>query len=52
MTMKRKERDSKMKSILTFSKWTKINVQIRIVKNTLTDEIFCLDKKYLSSQIK
>jgi hypothetical protein len=37
-----------MKSILTFSKWTKINVQNRIVKNTLTDENICLDKKYLS----
>ena len=48
MTMKRKERDSKMKSILTFSKWTKINVQKWIVKNTLTHENNCLDKKYLS----
>jgi hypothetical protein len=30
----------------------KKNVQNGIVKNTLTDEKFCLDKKKLSSQIK
>ena len=41
-----------MKSILTFSKWTKINVQKWVAKNTLTDKKFCLDKKKLSSQIK
>jgi hypothetical protein len=41
-----------MKSILTFQKWTKINVQNRHVKNTLTDEIFCLENENLSSQMK
>jgi hypothetical protein len=41
-----------MKSILTFQKWTKINVQNRHVKNTLTDEIFCLENENLPSQMK
>jgi hypothetical protein len=41
-----------MKSILTFSKWTKINVQNWVAENTLTDKKFRLDKKNLSSQIK
>jgi hypothetical protein len=41
-----------MKSILTFQKWTKINVQNRHVKNTLTEKFFCLDNEKLSSQIK
>jgi hypothetical protein len=41
-----------MKSILTFQKWTKINVQNRHVKKTLTEKIFCLDNENLSSQIK
>jgi hypothetical protein len=36
-----------MKSILTFEKWTKINVQNGQVKNTLTDEFFYLDKEKL-----
>ena len=34
-----------MKSILIFSKWTKINVQNWVAENTLTDKKFCLDKK-------
>jgi hypothetical protein len=42
----------KMKSILTFQKWTKINVQNRHVKNTLTENFFCLENEKLSSQIK
>jgi hypothetical protein len=41
-----------MKSILTFEKWTKINVQNRYTKNTLTDKIFCLGNEKLWSQIK
>jgi hypothetical protein len=41
-----------MKSILTFQKWTKINVQNRHVKNTLTEKFFSLDKENLSSQMK
>jgi hypothetical protein len=41
-----------MKSILTFQKWTKINVQNRHAKKTLTDEIFCLENENLSSQFK
>jgi hypothetical protein len=41
-----------MKSILTFQKWTKINVQNRHAKNTLTEKIFCLDNENLSSQMK
>jgi hypothetical protein len=41
-----------MKSILTFQKWTKINVQNRHVKNTLTENFFCLENEKLSSQIK
>jgi hypothetical protein len=41
-----------MKSILTFQKWTKINVQNRHVKNTLTDKNFCLENENLSSQTK
>jgi hypothetical protein len=36
-----------MKSILTFSKWTKINVQNGHTKNTLTDGIFCLENENL-----
>jgi len=51
--MCREKRDfRKMKSILTFSKWTKINVQNWVAENTLTDKKFRLDKKNLSSQIK
>ena len=41
-----------MKSILIFSKWTKINVQNWVAENTLTDKKNRLDKKKLSSQIK
>jgi len=41
-----------MKSILTFEKWTKINVHFWIFQNTLTDGFFCLDRKNLSSQFK
>jgi hypothetical protein len=41
-----------MKSILTFPKWTKINVQNRDVKKTLTDEIFCIENEKLSCQMK
>jgi len=37
---------------LTFQKWTKINVQNRYVKNTLTDNFFCLENENLSSQMK
>jgi hypothetical protein len=38
----------KMKSILTFQKWTKINVQNRHAKNTLTEKFFCLENENLS----
>jgi hypothetical protein len=41
-----------MKSILTFQKWTKINVQNRHVKKTLTENFFCLEDENLPSQIK
>jgi hypothetical protein len=41
-----------MKSILTFEKWTKINVQNRHVKNTLTEKNFCLENENLWCQIK
>jgi len=50
--MKRKERDSKIEKYFNFLKMDKKNVQNGIVKNVLTDEKFCLDKKNLSSQIK
>ena len=41
-----------MKSILTFQKWTKINVQKSNIQNTLTDENFCLHKEKLWSHFK
>jgi hypothetical protein len=41
-----------MKSILTFQKWTKINVQNHIVKISLTEKFFCLENKKISSQMK
>ena len=41
-----------MKSILTFPKWTKINVQKSNIKNTLTDKNFCLHKKILPCHFK
>jgi hypothetical protein len=41
-----------MKSILTFSKWTKINVQKWVVQKVLTEKIFYYDIENLSSQIK
>ena len=50
--MKRKRRLSKNEKYFNFSKMDKKNVQNDFVKNTLTDEKFCLDKKILSSQIK
>ena len=50
--MKRKRRLSKNEKYFNFSKMDKKNVQNDFVKNTLTDEKFCLDKKKLSSQIK
>ena len=50
--MKRKERDSKNEKYFNFFKMDKKNVQNRIAKILLTDEIFCLDIEKLSSQIK
>jgi hypothetical protein len=41
-------RYKKMKSILIFEKWTKINVQKTKSEKVLTDEIFCYDNLNLS----
>jgi len=41
-----------MKSFLTFSKWTKINVQNRVAENVLTEKKNRYDIKKLSSQTK
>jgi hypothetical protein len=41
-----------MKSFLTFQKWTKINVQNRVDKNSLTDKKFRLEDEILSCQMK
>ena len=35
---------------LIFKKWTKINVQNRLVKKGLTEKIFCYDMDFLWSQ--
>ena len=40
----------KSEKYFDFSKMDKKNVQNRYVKTLLTDEIFCLDKRNLSSQ--
>jgi hypothetical protein len=37
-----------MKSILTFEKWTKINVQKSESEKVLTDRFFCYDIEKLS----
>jgi len=41
-----------MKSFLTFSKWTKINVQNRVAENVLTEKFFRYDIENLWSQFK
>jgi hypothetical protein len=50
--MKNDEGDPFFEKYFNFFKMDKKNVQIRIDQNTLTDEKFRLDKKFLSSQIK
>jgi hypothetical protein len=37
---------------MAFKKWTKINVQKLDTQKVLTEKKFCLDKFFLSSQIK
>ena len=50
--MKRKKNNSKNEKYFNFLKMDKKNVQNDFVKNTLTDEKFCLHIENLSSQFK
>ncbi len=43
---------SKFEKSMAFKKWTKINVQKLDTQKVLTEKKFCLDKFFLSSQIK